>query len=492
MTFQNILLIIMGVAIGIVFGSIPGLSATMAVALCLPITFALPVIPSMSLLIGLYLGGISGGLISAILLKIPGTPASIATTFDGHPMAQKGEAGKALSLGIIFSFLGGLFSIFVLIFVSPPLAQIAIRFTPFDYFSVILFSLTMMAGLSGKSLVKGLLSGMLGMTFAFIGGAPIDGLPRFTMGIKELEGGFNLLPTLIGIFAISEILKAGEETKMYKAATKTVTKVGGLYVSFKEIVSQTGNFLRSSVIGTAIGILPGIGGGISNLISYTVAQKQSKYPEKFGTGIKDGIVASETANNASIGGAMVPLLSLGIPGDTVTAMLIGALMIQGISPGPLMFQTQGELVYSIFAALLIANVVMLILMLGGLKIFVKLLEIPKEILLPLIFAVCIIGAFGVNNRLFDVLTVLIFGVIGYIMQKFDYPLAPIILGFILGPLLEENLRRGLMFSGGELLPFITNPISAFFLVMTAVSIFLSIKKAMLLGKQGANGIKRSA
>jgi len=475
-TIQIMFLLIAGVAIGILFGAIPGLTATMAVALCLPLTFALPVIPSMALLVGLYIGGISGGLITAILLKIPGTPASIATTFDGHPMAEKGEAGKALSIGIISSFLGGLFSIIVLIFVSPPLAQIAIRFTPYDYFAVILFSLTMMAGLAGRSLVKGLLSGMLGMVFAMIGGAPIDGFPRFTAGIKELDAGFDLLPTLIGLFAISEIIRAGEETKLMKGARKTVEKVGQLYVSMKEMLSQTGNLLRSSVIGTAIGILPGIGGGVSNIISYTVARRQSKHPEKFGTGIPDGVVASETANNASIGGAMVPLLSLGIPGDTVTAMLIGAFMIQGISPGPMMFQMHSELVNSIFAALLVANLIMLVLMMGGLKIFVKLLNIPREILLPIIFAVCIIGVFGVNSRLFDVWTVLFFGIVGYVMEKFDFPLAPIILGFILGPILEENLRRGLMFSDGSILPFFTNPISAIFLALSVISVALSLRK----------------
>ena len=473
LTPQILLFMFFGTFVGIIFGSAPGLSATMAVALCLPITFGMDAVTSMCLLLALYIGGISGGLISAILLKIPGTPASIATTFDGHPMAERGEARKAMSTGVWFSFLGGFFSLLVLFFISPPLAKIAVGFTPFDYFSVVLFSLTMMAGLSGKSLAKGLLTGLLGLTISFVGSAPIDGLPRFTLGFRQLEGGFNLLPTLIGIFALSEIFATADNLRNVAAAEK-VKNLGDKNLTIREAFSQWKNFLVSSVIGTAIGIMPGVGGGVSNLIAYTVAQKNSKTPEKFGTGIIDGVVASEAANNASIGGAMVPLLSLGIPGDTVTAMLIGGLMIHGISPGPLMFRTQTELVYSIFAALIIAHFLMLVQMLFCNKFFIKLLDVPKSILLPLIFVVCIIGAFGTNSRMFDVWTVLIFGCVGYLLQLFKFPTAPILLGFILGPILEENLRRGLMYSKGSVLPFFTNPVSCIFIIITALTIVIPI------------------
>ena len=467
-----------GTFIGIIFGSVPGLSATMAVALCLPITFGMDATQSMCLLLSLYIGGISGGLISAILLRIPGTPASIATTFDGHPMAMRGDAGKAMSAGVWFSFLGGMASLLILFFVSPPLAKIAVGFTPFDYFSVVLFSITMMAGLSGKSLAKGLLTGMLGLAVSFVGSAPIDGLPRFTMGFRQLEGGFSLLPTLIGIFALSEIFSAADNLKITNQAKIVAVDLGNKRLTLGEITGQWKNFLRSTAIGAAIGIMPGVGGGVSNLIAYTVARKQSRYPERFGSGILDGIVASETANNASIGGAMVPLLSLGIPGDTVTAMLIGGLMIHGISPGPLMFRTQTELVYSIFAALIVAHFFMLLLMLLCNKVFIKVLDVPKAILLPLIFVVCIIGAYGANNRLFDIWTVLIFGIVGYLLQMFKFPVAPILLGFILGPVLEENLRRGLMYSKGSLAPFFTNPISATFLAITALTVIIPCVKAV--------------
>jgi putative tricarboxylic transport membrane protein len=476
LTFANIFLIFIGTAIGIIFGAIPGLTATMAVALCLPVTFGMDIIPSMCLIIGLYLGGISGGLISAILLNIPGTPASLATTFDGHPMAQNGMGGKALATGIISSFLGGIFSILVLFFISPPLAKIAIRFTPYDYFSVIFFSLTMMAGMGEKSLIKGLISGMLGLCFSFVGGAPIDGLPRFTMGVNELSAGFNMLPALIGLFAVPEILNNAAKINQEKKMGRVDGKIGTMQLSIREMVGQKWNFLRSSIVGTAIGILPGVGGGVSNIVAYTIAKNNSKNGAKYGTGIIDGIVASEVSNNAAIGGAMVPLLSLGIPGDAVTALLIGALMIQGISPGPMMFKTQGDIVGAVFTALMFANFMMLILMLSGIKVFVKLLKIPKNILLPIIFSICIVGAFGANNRIFDIWTVLIFGLIGFLMQKFEYPQAPALLGFILGPILEENLRRGLMFSSGSILPFLTKPISVTFLVISVATIILILRK----------------
>ncbi len=484
-TPEILLCMFLGVFVGIIFGAIPGLSATMAVALCLPVTFGMDTTTSMCLLLSLYIGGISGGLISAILLRIPGTPASIATTFDGNPMALRGEAGKAMSAAVWFSFLGGMASLLVLFFISPPLAKIAVGFTPFDYFSVVLFSITMMAGLSGKSLAKGLLTGMLGLTVSFVGSAPIDGLPRFTMGLRQLEGGFGLLPTLIGIFALSEIFSTADNLKIVNQAKAITTDLGAKRLTLAEMLGQWKNFLRSSAIGTAIGIMPGVGGGVSNLIAYTVARKQSRYPERFGTGILDGIAASETANNASIGGAMVPLLSLGIPGDTVTAMLIGGLMIHGISPGPLMFRTQADLVYSIFAALIIAHIAMLVLMLVCNKVFIRVLDVPKAILLPLIFVVCIIGAFGTNNRIFDIWTVLIFGVVGYLLQMFQFPIAPILLGFILGPVLEENLRRGLMYSKGSIAPFFTNPISALFILITVLSIIIPTVKSMCRMKANA-------
>ena len=472
-----------GVAIGIIFGAIPGMSATMAIALFLPITYKMTPITSICLLIGLYIGGISGGLISAILLKIPGTPSSIATTFDGAPMAAKGEAGKALGVGIVFSFVGGMISLLALMFIAPAIAKVALKFSTFEYFSISVFSITLIGSLSGDNIWKGLLSGFLGVLLSTVGMAPIDGLPRFTFGRTELTAGFDILPVLIGLFAVSELFVLAEDKYKDTFVKPIEYKMKGFGFTFKEFWEQKWNALRSGVLGTAIGILPGIGGSVSCILSYILSKKCSKYPEKYGTGIIDGIVASETSNNAVTGGALIPLLTLGIPGDATTAMLLGALTLHGIAPGPLLFTTNGDLVYGIFIALLFANVMMLVVEFLGLRIFVKLLNIPKKILMPVIIVLCVIGAFGLNNRTFDAVAIVIFGLIGYLLQKFKYPAAPMILGFILGPIIETNFRRSLMFSNGTAAPFFTNPISGVFLVLTFVSIAFTVVKTYKKSKE---------
>jgi putative tricarboxylic transport membrane protein len=472
----TILLIFFGVVLGIIFGAIPGMSATMAVALCLPISFGFSPVEGISLLLGLYIGGISGGLISAILINIPGTPSSIATCFDGSPMAKRGEAGKALGIGILYSFLGGLLSFLALIFIAPPIARLSLKFAPFEYFSVTVFSLTMIASLSEGSLIKGLLSGALGLSFSLFGSAPLDGYKRFTFGTYQLDLGFALLSVLIGFYAISEVLEtAGNKFNVTPEATVDF-KLKGFGITMKEFVQQFWNFIRSGLIGIGIGILPGIGGGTSNIIAYVTAKSQSKYPEKFGTGVIDGVIASEAANNATIGGALIPLLTLGIPGDSVTAMLLGGLMVHGIIPGPMLFSTNGDLIFSIFAALIIANIIMIVVEFFGIRVFVRLLRIPKSILLSVIVSLCVVGAFAANNRVFDVYAMVLFGILGFILLKIKMPLPPIILGFILGPILETNFRRGLMLSNGSLVPFIMKPISGVFLFIAVISVIMTAIK----------------
>lgn len=472
----TILLIFVGVVVGIIFGAIPGLTGTMAVAICVPLTYTMGPIPGISFLIGLYIGSCSGGLISAILLKIPGTLSSIATTFDGAPMAQRGEAGKALGAGVVYSFLGGTFSFLVLFFIAPPIADIAVQFGPIEYFSIALFSLTLVASVSGESMLKGLLAALLGVAISLVGISPIDGLPRYTFGFSELSGGFAMLPTLIGIFAVSELLKTAREGLPKDPDKIANYKIKGFGFTAKEFKEQVPNMFRSGLIGTAIGILPGIGGSTSNLLAYIAAKNRSKYPEKFGTGIIDGVVASETANNASIGGALVPLLTLGIPGDGTTAMLLGALMIHGLTPGPLLFTTNGDLIYGIFAALLVANLFMIIVEFLGMRVFVQVLRVPRQFLMPIILVLCAVGTFGNNNRLFDIWVTLAFGVVGYLLSKFNYPLTPVILGFVLGSMAELNFRRGMMLTQGSLLPFITKPISLVFLLAAVLSVVLSVRK----------------
>ncbi|HCM28425.1 MAG TPA: Tat pathway signal protein [Treponema sp.] len=470
-TLASMFMITLGVFVGIIFGSIPGLTTTMAVALCLPLTFGMPPAIAMSLLMGLYIGGTSGGLISAILINIPGTPASVATCWDGHPMASRGEAGKALGAGVVFSFLGTLLSIVALVFIAPPLAEFALLFGPVEYFALALFALTMIGTLAGKQLAKGIVVGLLGLILAFVGMAPIDAFPRFTFGIHDLDGGFDILPALIGLFAVSEILSVAEsDFALKKENVLTKFKMKGFGFSVKEFLGQMYNMFRSALIGIGIGILPGIGAGTSNIVAYSVAKSQDKHPEKYGTGCLDGVVASETSNNASIGGAMVPLLTLGVPGDTVTAMILGGLMIHGLTPGPLLFISNGVVVYGIFASLIIANFVMLIMEFFGIRVFAKLLSVPKHILLPVIFALCVVGAYGLNNRVFDVWVVMLFGVIGYVLNKLKFPTSPMILGIILGPMAETGFRRGMQMNEGNFWLFFTRPIGVFFFFATVFMI----------------------
>ena len=479
-TLQIFGLVFFGTVVGIIFGAIPGLTSTMAVALFLPITYSLGAAAGISLLVALFIGGTSGALISAILLKIPGTPSSIATTFDGGPLMEKGEGAKALGVGIVFSFLGTMLSIVALIFIAPTLARIALSFGPHEYFAIAIFSLTLIITLASGSMVKGLFSGVVGFAFATVGIAPVDAITRFTFGKTALNGGFEILTVLIGIFAISEVIKVAENVKHEQAATigkVSMKSIKGFGFSLQEFYGQAWNGMRSALIGIGIGILPGIGAGTSNIVSYIVAKKRSKYPEKFGTGVIDGVVASETANNAGIGGAMIPLLTLGIPGDAVTAVMLGGFMIHGIQPGPLLFSTQGVLVYTIFSALILSTIMMLVCEFYGLRIFVRLLAVPKHILLPIILVLCVVGAFGLGNRVFDIWTILLFGMIGYGFVKFGIPQPPFIIGFILGPMAETNLRRGLMLSEGEFSGFLTSPISGTFLALSVASIAWHIYQA---------------
>ncbi len=480
-TLSSLVVIVIGVAVGIVFGAIPGMSATMAVALCLPLTFSMEPVTGIALLVGLFVGGISGGLITAVLINIPGTPSSIATTFDGHPMAKRGEAGKALGIGILFSFLGSILGCLVLFFMAPTLARFALQFGTFEYFSISVFALTLVAGLSGKNLAKGLVSAFIGLLVAMIGLAPIDGYKRFTFGMSEFDGGLALLPVLLGLFAVSEVLKESETSFHSKRADIPAFNMPGFFgLTWNEFKGQIINLFRSSAIGVGVGLLPGIGAGTSNMIAYLAAKNSSKTPEKFGTGIPDGIVASEASNNAGIGAAMVPLIVLGIPGDSVTAMLLGGFLIHGIQPGPMLFQTNGNLVYAIFVALLVANVIMLCFEYFGVRVFVKILSVPKHYLLSVVMVMCVVGSYALNNRMFDVYTLVAFGVFGYVMLKFEFPFPPLILGFILGPMIEQNMRSSLMTTRGSFLPFLERPFSAIFLVMAVLYVlwimFKSVRK----------------
>lgn len=471
-----LLLILIGVVIGIIFGSIPGLSASMALILFLPMSFGMDPMNGIALLVGLYLGGISGGLISAILLRIPGTASSIATVFDGGPMAANGEAGRALGVGILTSFVGGLISIFALMFISPYLAKVTLAFTSAEYFAIAVFALTIISSLSGNNLILGILAGLFGIALSLVGIAPVDAAIRFTFGQSNLYGGFETVVILIGLYAVTDIIKTGfERRSIINETAKNQYALKGYGISVKEYASQWVNIIRSALIGLGIGILPGIGGSTSSLLSYSAAKSSSKHPEKFGTGIIDGIIASETSNNAVIGGSLIPLITMGIPGNVATAIFLGGLTIHGISPGPLIFQKSGQYVYGIFIALLVANVFMLICERAGLPVFVKLLDIPKYYLLPVVMVCCVVGAYCANYSIFDVWCVAAFGLLGLLFKVLRVPATPMIIGFILGSMTEENLRQALMQTGGSWSIFVTRPISLIFLLIALVSVVMTIR-----------------
>ncbi|MFQ5882400.1 MAG: tripartite tricarboxylate transporter permease [Candidatus Methylomirabilales bacterium] len=462
----------MGSLAGIVAGCIPGFTIVMAVILTLPFTFGMTPVQGLATMIGVFVGGLSGGLISACLIGIPGTPSAIATTFDGHPMAKKGEAGRALALGVWASFWGGLLSALVLMAVAPPLSYIALAFGPWEYFSLVLFAMTIIASLSGESLLKGLISAVLGLLAAAVGSDPISNVPRFTFGLYEMEGGLDFLPILIGLFAFSNLM--GELEAKRAAATalidvKTV-RVPHLTTNLEILFRQPRNLIRSSLLGMFVGALPGAGSSISNIVSYDRAKKASKYPEQFGSGIPDGVIASEAGNSSTAGGALIPMIALGIPGDAVTAVMLGALIIHGIQPGPLLITNHPNLVYGMFVAFFFAHFATASIQSAvGLRFFLRLTYTPKYILVPVILILCAVGAFALNNRTFDIWVLFAFGILGYSMSKLEFPLAPLILGVILGPILETNLRRALM-TDPDVLLFFTRPYSLVLLILALASL----------------------
>ncbi len=442
-------LIVGGTLVGIIFGAIPGMTATMAVAVCLPLTYSLGLENGLALLLGLYVGGISGGLVPAILLGIPGTPSSITTTFDGYPMAQRGEGEKALRIGIVASLVGGLVSLLVLDLFAPTLADFAIKFSYVEKFLIIFFALTVMAALSSDMLL-GIFSGVLGIFISLIGTYDIsrggNGELRLVPPGTEywLESGFSLLPVLIGLFGLAAILEQAEIGVPKGHSTKDINVGKHSRFSFGIFKGQSINLVRSSLIGTFIGILPGVGGSAASIISYTNAKTFSKRPGNFGKGEPAGIMASEAGNNGLTGGALVPLLSLGIPGDSTTALLIGAFTLQGIQVGPLFIGNNPGTWDAMIIAMLIANIAMFAMMYFAIRYFALVVTIPKHILFPVILMMCVIGAYTINyGIMFDVWTLLIFGVLGWLFTKLRLEVAPFIIGFILGPSAEIYFVKSL-------------------------------------------------
>ncbi|WAM52896.1 tripartite tricarboxylate transporter permease [Vreelandella venusta] len=475
-------LLLMAVATfaGIVAAAIPGFTITMAIVLTLPLTFAMPPMQGIAVMLAVYVGGLSGGLFSAALLGIPGTPSSVATTFDAFPMARQGNPGKALSLGLFASFVGSIISIAVLIVAAPPLALLAVKLGPWEYFALIIFALTVIASLVGDSLLRGLIAGLIGIGIATIGPDPLMGRERFTFGYEILTAGIPFLVVLIGMYAMSQLLselenKGGDNHS--SGALISGDMRPHLWQTVKDITLKPINVIRSSLLGVFIGAVPGAGSSISNLLAYDQAKRASKHPETFGKGEPQGVVASESGNSSTVGGSMIPLIALGIPGSPADAVLMAAIMVHGISTGPRLILDHPDLVYSMFIAMAIASVFMLLIGVVLMKAFLRLLNVPKYIVVPVVLACCAIGTYTLNNRLSDLYLLACIGAVGYLLKKLDYPLAPLVLGVVLGPIAETNLRRAFQTSADWTL-FFTRPISALLLTLAVASVIYSIYSYM--------------
>ncbi|RKL66461.1 C4-dicarboxylate ABC transporter permease [Salipaludibacillus neizhouensis] len=467
---MNIVMLLAAIFIGYIGGAIPGVSGTMLVVIMIPVTYTLEPEAAFILLTGIYAITSFSGAISAILLRTPGTPEAVVTTFDGYPMAQQGNAGRALGIAILCSVVGGVIGTLCLITITPALAKIALSFSSPEYFALAVMGLTVVASLSGKELAKGLIGVLFGLMIAVIGMDPLTGTLRFTFGTTALTSGINLIPVIIGLFALSEFLKKSRDSHVVQEAISNVqTKIFELEI-FKKIYST---MARSSIIGVFIGILPGVGATTASMLSYSETVRWSKEKEKatYGKGNPKGIAASEASNNAAAMGTLVPLLSLGIPGGATAAVLLGAFILHGMQPGPMLFKTEPELMYTIFAALLLANIAMLIVSKPFIKIFQRVVNIPYYVLGPLIVVFCVIGTYTVRNNYTDILIMVLFGILGYTLEKYRFPLATIILGVVLGPLTESEFRRSVEMANGDFSVFFTRPISLTLLIISALMLF---------------------
>jgi len=474
----NFFFVFIGVTAGIIVGALPGLTATMGVALLIPFTYRLEPVQGLIMLVGLFCGGIYGGSISAILIGIPGTPSAAATILDGYEMGKKGLAGKAIGMATLASFFGGTSGALIMTFCSPQLAKIALKFGPPEFFALAFFGLGIIITISGKSLLKGLISGIFGLMITMIGYDPLSGCPRLTFGSTELLGGITLIPVLIGLFGYSQVFQ-GIEKILVLPTVKSELK--HIIPKLNEIKSVFKTMVKSALIGTFIGAVPGTGCDIAAFVSYGEARRSSKNPEKFGTGILEGVAAPEAGNNGATGGAMIPMLTLGVPGDAVTAVLMGALTIHGFQPGPLLIKDHPGVVYPIFAGMILAQFVMLGVGLGGMRFFARIINIDRRIMTPIIFFLCVVGSYAMRFSFFDVGVSLIIGVIAYFMNYYGFPGSPILLALILGPMVEQNLRRSLIISHGNPFIFITRPISAAFIIIgifVMIASYYRIKKAM--------------
>ena len=477
----NLLMLFTAVVLGFFGGAMPGVSGMMLIIVLIPITYGMSPIPAFLLITAIYLASCFSGAISAILYRIPGTPEAVVTSFDGYPMGQKGKAGEAMGIAMTSSAIGGMFGALVLMFLTPPLANFALKFSSPEYFALAVMGLTVVASLSANNLLKGILAALLGLFFATIGIDSISSMPRFTFHVTDLMLGLNLVPMMIGLFGIPEVLKncrGDTQLRMQLQRTKTKARffMGGILRKCLPTI------VRSSLIGAFVGILPGVGGTTAALLSYSQAVRSSKHPEEFGTGIPEGISAPEAANNCAGATAFVPLISLGIPGSATTAVILGIMVIHGLKPGPMFISSDPKLAYTIFAGLFMVNVLMMIFAKPFISLFVHTQRIPYGLFAPMIIIFCFIGTYAVRNSMFDIWVMMFFTLMGYFFDKIKFPLPPIILGIVLGPMAEEEMRRSLVMSNGDYSIFFTRPISLILLLAGLLSVLAPVYKRYSLKK----------
>jgi len=460
----NLLYAFIGCVLGTLIGVLPGLGPAAGTAILIPITFNLDPIGAIIMLAAIYYGAMYGGTITSVLVNVPGEAASVITCLDGYQMAKKGRAGPALGIAAIGSFIGGTFATFALMVVSLPLASFALKFGPPEVFALLVVGLSLVTGLSGRSILAALLMTLFGLMLAMIGMDPVRGAPRFTLGIPPLYDGVGFVPVVMGLFGVGEILLSMESP----VVEVIKTKISDLFPKKEEWRVSAAAIGRGTLIGFFLGLIPGVGAIIPTFVAYVVEKKVSKHPEKFGTGVIEGVASPETANNSYANGAMVPLLTLGIPGSPTLAVLMGAFIIHGLTPGPFLFKERPDVVWGLIASFYLGNVILLILNLPLVGFWAKLLEIRYQYLYPGILLFCILGAYSLNQSIFDVGVMVVFGVLGYIFRKIDWPLAPTILALILGPMMERALRTSLEMSGGDLSILVTRPISAVLLIIAVI------------------------
>ena len=473
LTLQNLLFCFIGVLIGTLLGVLPGIGPITGVAVLVPITFGMNATTAVITMAGVYYGAMYGGSTTSILINVPGESASVITTLDGYQMARKGRAGPALGMAALSSFIAGSFSVILLTLIAPPLVKFALAFGPPEYFALTFMGLTLVSSLSGDSMIKCVMSGVLGLLLACVGIDAVTGTARFTYGEIYLLDGFGFIGVAVGLFAVAEVLINLEEPAQ-EVYTRTKLSIRALFPNLQDWKDSFGPIWRGSILGFFIGVLPGGGATIASFISYAVEKKMSKHPEKFGTGIIEGVAAPEGANNAAAVGHFVTLLALGIPGTATMAIMLGVFLIHGLRPGPLLFETNPDFVWGLIASMYIGNVLLVILNMPLIGIWVSLLRVPYKILMPLIITISSVGIYATENNTFDMWIMLAFGILGYFMRKFDFPAAPVVLALVLGPMVEKSLRQSLSISHGSLAIFFNRPISAVLLFISFISLFVPL------------------